>query len=217
MERDLDTARSVFESSTDFTVGIEEEFAILDPDSLQMVGRFEELRDAATLTDPGLAEAISGELIASEIEIRSGRGEDLAAARAAQQDIRGRLFAHAAGHGAELGSTGTHAFSDYRDQKVIQTEHYRRVEQGLQYVAWRNNTFALHVHVGVRGADRAIADCDRLRPVLPVLHMPLFLQNPQEGADGGIAGRIRHGRPDFSGSNRFPGMKNVHDLAFPPA
>jgi carboxylate-amine ligase len=169
VERDLDTARSVFESSTDFTVGIEEEFAILDPDSLQMVGRFEELRDAATLTDPGLAEAISGELIASEIEIRSGRGEDLAAARAAQQDIRGRLFAHAASHGAELGSTGTHAFSDYRDQKVIQTEHYRRVEQGLQYVAWRNNTFALHVHVGVRGADRAIAVCDRLRPVLPVL------------------------------------------------
>jgi carboxylate-amine ligase len=169
VERDLDTARSVFESSTDFTVGIEEEFAILDPDSLQMVGRFEELRDAATLGDPGLAEAISGELIASEIEIRSGRGEDLAAARAAQQDIRRRLFAHAASHGAELGSTGTHAFSDYRDQSVIQTDHYRRVEQGLQYVAWRNNTFALHVHVGIRGADRAIAICDRLRPVLPVL------------------------------------------------
>ncbi|MGI8945855.1 MAG: carboxylate-amine ligase, partial [Thermoleophilaceae bacterium] len=44
-----------------------------------------------------------------------------------------------------------------------------RVEDGLQYVARRNNTFSLHVHIGVRGADRAIAVCDRLRPVLPEL------------------------------------------------
>jgi glutamate---cysteine ligase / carboxylate-amine ligase len=186
VERDLDTARTVFESSTDFTVGIEEEFAILDPDSLEMVGRFEELRDAAVHADPRLAESISGELIASEIEIRSGRGEDLAAARAAQQDIRRRLFTHAAGHCAELGSTGTHAFSDYRRQTVIQTEHYRRVEQGLQYVAWRNNTFALHVHVGVRGADRAIAVCDRLRPVLPVL-LAISANSPfLDGRDSGL-------------------------------
>jgi glutamate---cysteine ligase / carboxylate-amine ligase len=186
VERDLDTARSVFESSTDFTVGLEEEFAILDPDSLEMVGRFEELRDSAAITDPGLAEAISGELIASEIEIRSGRGEDLAAARAAQQDFRRRLFAHAASRGAELGSTGTHAFSDYRRQTIIPTEHYRRVEQGLQYVAWRNNTFALHVHVGIRGAERAIAVCDRLRPVLPVL-LAISASSPfLDGRDSGL-------------------------------
>lgn len=186
MERDLDTARSVFETATDFTVGLEEEFAILDPDSLEMVGRFEELRDAAAVSDPVLAESISGELIASEIEIRSGRGEDLAAARASQQEVRRRLFAHAAGRGAELGSTGTHAFSDYRRQTIIETEHYRRVEQGLQYVAWRNNTFALHVHVGVRGADRAIAVCDRLRPVLPLL-LAISASSPfLDGRDSGL-------------------------------
>jgi carboxylate-amine ligase len=186
VERDLDDARSVFDASTDLTVGLEEEFAILDSDSLEMVGRFEELRDAATDTDPVLAAAISGELIASEIEIRSGRGRDLAAARAAQQDIRRRLFTHAAARGAELGSTGTHAFSDYRRQTVIQTEHYRRVEQGLQYVAWRNNTFALHVHVGVSGADRAIAVCDRLRPVLPLL-LAISASSPfLDGRDSGL-------------------------------
>jgi glutamate---cysteine ligase / carboxylate-amine ligase len=43
------------------------------------------------------------------------------------------------------------------------------VEDGLKYVAWRNNTFSLHVHVGVKGADRAVLVCDRLRPVLPLL------------------------------------------------
>jgi carboxylate-amine ligase len=186
VERDLDTARATFDASTDFTVGLEEEFAILDPVSLEMVPRFAELRDAATVADPRLAESISGELIASEIEIRSGRGEDLAAARAAQQDLRRRLFTLAAGHGAELGSTGTHAFSDYRHQTVIQTDHYRRVEDGLRYVAWRNNTFALHVHVGIRGAARAIAVCDRLRPVLPVL-LAISANSPFiDGRDSGL-------------------------------
>jgi glutamate---cysteine ligase / carboxylate-amine ligase len=132
------------------------------------VQRFEQLRDAAAV-DPVLSGSISGELISSEIEIRSGRGEDLGAAVIAQRDRRRRLFATAAELGIELGATGTHPWSDYREQHIIDTEHYRRVEQGLQYVAWRNNTFSVHVHVGLRGADRAVLVCDRLRPVLPLL------------------------------------------------
>ena len=70
-------------------------------------------------------------------------------------------------HGLTLGATGTHPWADYRRQRIIDTDHYHRVEDGLQYVAWRNNTFSLHAHVGVRGPDRAIRVCDRLRPVLP--------------------------------------------------
>src|SRR5215217_4422394 len=158
---DLATARETFEASTDGTVGIEEEFALLDPDTLELVPRFEALRDAAQ-ADPVLAESIAGELISSEIEIRSGRGEDARDARERQADRRRRLFALAASHGVALGSTGTHPLSDYRDQHVIDTAHYHRVEDGLKYVAWRNNTFSLHVHVGVRGADRAVRVCDRL-------------------------------------------------------
>ncbi len=168
MDLDLDIAYATFESSTDFTVGLEEEFALLDPAGLGLVPRFEELRQAAA-ADPVLAASIAGELISSEIEIRSGRGEDLAAAVAAQHDRRRRLFALAAERGIALGATGTHPWSDYRDQRIIDTEHYRLVEEGLKYVAWRNNTFSLHVHVGIRGADRAVLICDRLRPVLPVL------------------------------------------------
>jgi carboxylate-amine ligase len=168
VELDLDTARAAFDASTDFTVGLEEEFALLDPAGLGLVPGFEQLSLAA-LADPVLAQSIAGELISSEIEIRSGRGADLAAARGAQSDRRRRLFALAAEQGIALGATGTHPWSDYRDQQIIQTEHYRRVQDGLQYVAWRNNTFSLHVHVGVQGADRAVVICDRLRPVLPVL------------------------------------------------
>ena len=182
---DLATARETFESSTDGTVGIEEEFALIDPGTHLLVPRFETLRDAAR-PDPVLTESIAGELISSEIEIRSGRGEDAEDARARQADRRRRLFTLAAAHGVALGSTGTHPLSDYRDQHVIDTEHYHRVEDGLKYVAWRNNTFSVHVHVGVRGADRAVQVCDRLRPVLPML-LAISANSPYvDGMDSGL-------------------------------
>ena len=182
---DLDTARAAFDASTDFTVGLEEEFALLDPRSLELTNRFEECR-AAAAADPVLAESISGELISSEIEIRSGRGEDLSAAILAQRDRRRRLFALAEEQGIALGSTGTHPWSDYRDQKIIDTEHYRRVAEGLKWVAWRNNTFSLHVHVGIRGADRAVLVCDRLRAALPLL-LAVSSSSPfLDGRDSGL-------------------------------
>ena len=185
MEIDLDAARETFEASTEMTVGIEEEFALLDPDTLELTGRFEQLRDAAA-DDAMLAESIAGELISSEIEIRSGRNEDWRSARETQRELRRRLFAFAARVGIELGATGTHPYSDYRDQTIIDTEHYHRVESGLKYVAWRNNTFSMHVHVGIRGADRAVAICDRLRPVLPIL-LAISADSPfLDGRDSGL-------------------------------
>ncbi|HYI18252.1 MAG TPA: YbdK family carboxylate-amine ligase [Solirubrobacteraceae bacterium] len=165
---DVAAARDLFEESTDLTVGIEEEFALLNPADRCLTPAFDRLRDAGA-EDPILAEAIAGELISSEIEIRSGRGEDFEDARRRQHEARRRLFALAQREGILLGATGTHPLSDYREQHVIDTPHYHRVEDGLKYVAWRNNTFSLHVHVGVNGADRAVRVCDRLRPVLPLL------------------------------------------------
>jgi carboxylate-amine ligase len=86
-----------------------------------------------------------------------------------QREARTRLFALAARHGLQLASTGTHPWADYREQPNIDTEHYRLVVEGLQYVARRNNTFSLHVHVGIQDIDRAVRVCDRLRSVLPQL------------------------------------------------
>jgi glutamate---cysteine ligase / carboxylate-amine ligase len=183
---DFDTASDLFAQAADGTVGLEEEFALLDPATHGLVQRFEELRDAASAVDPVLAEALAGELISSEIEIRSGRGDDLHAALVAQRDHRRRLFVLAADRGVALGATGTHPWADYREQHNIDTEHYRRVVDGLQYVARRNNTFSLHVHVGVRDADRAVKVCDRLRPVLPLL-LAISASSPfLEGRDSGL-------------------------------
>jgi carboxylate-amine ligase len=185
MSLDLDRAEQTFAEARDFTVGVEEEFSILDPQSLEMTPRFEELRAAAE-SDETLHEGITGELICSEIEIISGTGADLHDALARQRDRRGRLFALAGAHGAALGATGTHPWADYREQPIIDTEHYRRVEEGLRYVAWRNNTFSLHVHVGVRDIDRAIRVCDRLRGVLPLL-LAISANSPYlDGRDSGL-------------------------------
>ena len=183
---DLVRAEEQFAEATDFTVGLEEEFAILDPASLDLAPRFEELRDAAALAHPVLHESITGELISSEIEIVSGRGSDLQEAVIRQRERRRLLFALAAEREASLGATATHPWADYRVQPIIDTDHYRRVEEGLKYVAWRNNTFSLHVHVGVRGLDRAVRVCDRLRPVLPLL-LAVSANSPfVDGRDSGL-------------------------------
>ncbi|MCW3018138.1 MAG: glutamate--cysteine ligase [Solirubrobacterales bacterium] len=182
---DPDRAAETFASAPDLTVGVEEEFSILDPRTLELIPRFEQLR-AAAQGDPVLRESVAGELISSEIEIISGVGADVHDALARQRDRRRRLFALAAAEGVTLGATGTHPWADYREQPIIDTEHYRRVEQGLKYVAWRNNTFSLHVHVGVRDIDRAVRACDRLRPVLPLL-LAISANSPfLDGRDSGL-------------------------------
>ncbi len=183
MSLDFALAEETFATSTDFTLGLEEEFAIVDPGSLDLVPRFEELRAAA---EGFLAESIAGELISSEIEIRSGRGEDFADAVSRQREARRELFALADRQGVALAATGTHPWADYREQPNIDTEHYRRVVDGLQYVARRNNTFSLHVHVGLRDIDRAVQVCDRLRPVLPML-LAISANSPYlDGRDAGL-------------------------------
>jgi carboxylate-amine ligase len=165
---DLDLARERFESSTDFTIGLEEEFAILDPATLELEHRFEEVY-AACQKDDVLAASAAGELIASEIEIRSGRAETFATAEEAQRERRLRLFELVDGMGLALAAMGTHPWASYLDQRIIDTPHYNRLRAELGWVAQRNNTWSLHVHMGVRGADRAIAVCDRLRELLPLL------------------------------------------------
>ena len=85
----LDTTRSreVFEASQDYTVGLEEEFQILDPSTRSLAHRFGEL-NALAMEDEVLAESVAGDLIESEIEIRSGKGANFDAATASQRERR---------------------------------------------------------------------------------------------------------------------------------
>ena len=165
--------------------------------------------------DPVLADAIAGELISSEIEIRSGRGEDVAA-RAARCSARraGGCSRWPTRTASALASTGTHPLSDYREQHIIDTEHYHRVEDGLKYVAWRNNTFALQVHVGVQGGDRAIQVCDRLRPVLPLL-LAISANSPfVDGRDSGLHSGAHADLHEVVPALRHPGRRSAPGQAW---
>ena len=182
---DLGRAREIFEGSQDFTVGLEEEFAILEPDSLELAHEFPAMMEACR-EDELLAVAAAGELIDTEIEIRSGRGEDFAHAAEMQAEHRERLFALADRMRLGLASWGTHPWASYLDQQIIDTEHYNRLRAELGWVALRNNTWSNHVHVGVRGGERAIAVCDHLRELIPPL-LALSANSPfLDGHDTGL-------------------------------
>ena len=182
---DLAAARERFEESVDFTMAVEEELAIVDPETLALAHRFDELFRAAQ-DDPELADAVRGELIDTEIEVRSGRCESFTEMGERQAERRRRLFDMVDSRGLALASTGTHPWASYLDQAIIDTPHYRRLREELAWVAQRNNTWSLHVHVGVRGADRAIRVCDSLRNVLPEL-LAVSANSPfLDGRDTGL-------------------------------
>jgi glutamate---cysteine ligase / carboxylate-amine ligase len=176
--------RAEFESGTDLTLAVEEEFALLDPDSLELTNRFESLKAAADRTD--FAEHVVGELIASEVEIRTGRCTGFHEAAEKMQKRRSQIHALAREQQLALGATGTHPWSRWQDQRIIDTPHYRQNDELLRYVVWRNNTFGLHVHVGIAGADRAIAVHDALRNFLPEV-LALSASSPfVEGVNSGL-------------------------------
>jgi len=131
------------------------------------VNRFEDVQAAAQGT--ALGPHLVGELIASEVEVRTGRCETFADIPATLVERRSQLAALVEPLGLTLGATGTHPWAPWQEQRIIDTPHYRRNDEILRYVVWRNNSFGLHVHVGIRGANRAIAVVNGLRNFLPEL------------------------------------------------
>jgi carboxylate-amine ligase len=177
-------AREAFDNTKDLTLAVEEEFAILDPETLSLTNRFEELQAAAKGTE--LEEHLVGELIASEVEIRTGRCETFAEVVALIPERRAQLYSLADSLGVRLAATGTHPWSPWQEQRIIDTPHYRRNDELLRYVVWRNNSFGQHVHVAIHGADRAVKVNDGLRPFLPDL-LALSASSPfVEGVDTGL-------------------------------
>ena len=160
-------ARARFETATDFNVAVEEEFALLNPETRDLVNRFEEVQAASAGTQ--LEGHLVGELIASEVEIRTGRCDTFADVPPTMAERRTQLQALLEPMGLLIGATGTHPWADWKAQRIIDTPHYRRNDELLRYVVWRNNTFGLHVHVAIRGLDRAIAVFNGVRNFLPEL------------------------------------------------
>ena len=180
----IEEARERFEAADDFTVSVEEEFALLDHETLDLVNRFEEVQAASRETP--LGPNLVGELIASEVEVKTGKQASFADIPAAMAERRAELAALVDPLGIALACTGTHPWASWRDQRIIDTPHYRRNDEILRYVVWRNNTFGIHTHVAIRGADRAVRVNTALRNWLPEL-LAVSASSPfHEGVDTGL-------------------------------
>jgi carboxylate-amine ligase len=120
------------------------------------------------------------------VEVRTGRCETWAEASVKVAERRSQLVELADSLGTVLAGTGTHPWSSWKDQRIIDTPHYRRNDEYLRYVVWRNNSFGLHVHVGINGADRAVRTFSKLRNYLPEL-LALSASSPfVEDVDSGL-------------------------------
>jgi glutamate---cysteine ligase / carboxylate-amine ligase len=182
-DEQIRSAREAFENGKDFTIAVEEEFALLDPETLELTNRFEELKAGAEGTE--FDEHLVGELIASEIEVKTGRCDNFTQVAELMATRREQLAELAGRFDVGLAATGTHPWSRWQDQRIIDTPHYRRNSELLQYVVWRNNSFGIHAHIGIRGADRAIAVCNAFRNVLPEL---LALSTSSPFLEDGVTG-----------------------------
>ena len=129
-----------------FTLGIEEEFAIIDPETRELRSHIQEILEGGKVT---LKEQIKPEMHQSVVELGTEICQSVVDARAHVIDLRSRLAELAGGSGLQIASVGTHPFSHWRDQLITQGERYQEIVKDMQQLARANLIFGLHVHVGI--------------------------------------------------------------------
>jgi glutamate---cysteine ligase / carboxylate-amine ligase len=170
-----------FGRSPPFSVGIEEEYQLVSPQSYELVPRFEEVAQAAR------DERVHQELMTSVLEAATGVHERVAGAVDEVRELRAVLRDAAAAHDVLIASAGTHPFSRWEHQEISDSPRYQDVARRLQWVAERVAIFGVHVHVGVEDADAAARLATQLRNWLPEL-VALAANSPfWQGRDTGLA------------------------------
>jgi carboxylate-amine ligase len=151
-----------FGSSAPYTLGVEEEYMLLAPETLDLVQRADTILDA----DQGgeFAVQTSCEIFQSAIEGQTPICDSVVDAGVELRRLRTHLEAVVGAHGLLLASAGTHPFACFEDQVVTDRERYRGLVEQLQYPARRELIFGLHVHVGVPDPETAIQVVRLLRP-----------------------------------------------------
>ena len=136
------------------TLGVEEEYMLLDANSFGLVQRVEGILRAEANGD--FAELVSSELFESLVEFHTPVCDTVADVGRELLRLRGHAVAAAEAQGLRLGSAGTHPFSLFEGQRVTDRDRYRGLVDELQYAARRELIFGLHVHVGIDDPDRAM-------------------------------------------------------------
>ena len=155
------TASSMFEQ---FTLGIEEEFQIVDPHTRELRSHVSEILDEGRML---LGEQVKPEVIESTIEVGTGVCRDVQEARADIIKLRGVISTLVRKNGLVIVAAGTHPFSHWQDQKVFENAGYESIVEEAQINARSLLTFGLHVHVGIANPERAIQIMNAIRYLIP--------------------------------------------------
>jgi glutamate---cysteine ligase / carboxylate-amine ligase len=170
-----------FGRSVPFSIGVEEEFQLLSPESYELVSRFDEVAEAAD------DERVKPELLQSVLEVATTVASNVPEAIQEARELRARLRDAAGERGTLIASAGTHPFSRYEHQDVTEAPRYVGLIEKMQWIAERELIFGLHVHVGMRSGDEAIWVANALRTWLPEL-LALSANSPfWHGRDTGLA------------------------------
>jgi glutamate---cysteine ligase / carboxylate-amine ligase len=168
-----------------FTLGIEEEFAIVDPETRALRSHIQEILECGKVI---LKEQIKPEMHQSVVELGTEICQSIVDARAHVIELRSRLAELAGRSGLKIASVGTHPFSHWRDQLITQGERYREIVKDMQQLARANLIFGLHVHVGIPDREVAIHVMNQARYFLPHIYA-LSVNSPfWVGQDTGLKG-----------------------------
>jgi carboxylate-amine ligase len=156
-----------FGSSEPYTLGLEEEYMLLDPETFALVQRADMILEADH--DSEFAARTTCEIFQSEIEGQTPICATVDEAAIELRRLRGHLEALVGERGFVLGSAGTHPFGRYEDQVLTDRARYRGIVEQVQYPARRELVFGLHIHVGVSDPETAIQVVRALRLHIPEL------------------------------------------------
>ena len=177
-----------FNASPRASVGIEVELELVDENTRELTARGSELLAVLGRGHPdGAHPRAKHELLESTIEIITGVCADVPQARADLEATLAEVHGAAREAGVRLMCSGTHPFSDWSDQRITPNPRYLRLVEEVQWPARRLQIFGIHVHVGVRSGERAIALMNALSGYIPHL-LALSASSPYwMGADTGLA------------------------------
>lgn len=147
-----------------FTIGIEEEFQIVDPLTRELRSHVSEILEEGRML---FGEQVKPEMIQSMIEVGTGICKDIQEVRTDITKLRGMLSTIVRKQGLEIVAAGTHPFSRWQDQKIFENARYELIVEENQMIARSLLTFGLHVHVGVKDPERAIHIMNAVRYMLP--------------------------------------------------
>jgi carboxylate-amine ligase len=151
-------------STETFTLGIEEEFQIIDPHTRDLSPHNKEIIE---MGEPILGDKIKPEMLMSCVETTTGVCKNISEAREDLKRNRSTISELAARQGLAIGAAATHPFSNWALQPITEHERYRVLEEELQDVIREILIFGMHVHVGIQNRDTAVAIMNELRYFLP--------------------------------------------------